>query len=92
MNEGKPASYFSLGLFSGIDAVLGVSMGDIVNTLPLSSELKAALIKNSGNMGQVLLALKQLEKGEEPKMLCSLSTAYWQGLTWADNLMGAIAD
>jgi EAL and modified HD-GYP domain-containing signal transduction protein len=92
MNENNPSDYFSLGLFSAIDAVLGVEMSSIVESLPLKRELKLALTKNSGNMGQVLLLLKQLEKGDKTAPLLSLDNAYWQGLTWADELMGSMSD
>jgi EAL and modified HD-GYP domain-containing signal transduction protein len=91
MNESKPSNYFSLGLFSGIDAVLGIGMDSVVGSLPLSHELKVALTESSGNMGQVLTSLKQLEKGEQLKTLFSLKEYYWKGLRWADDLMGSIA-
>lgn len=90
MNEGKPSNYFTLGLFSGIDAILGLNMHQVVNSLPLDAELKKALVDSSGNMGQVLSSLKLIERGEQSTTLISLNSVYWKGIAWSDELMDSI--
>ncbi|MCF2948782.1 HDOD domain-containing protein [Paraglaciecola aquimarina] len=90
-NDGE---YFSLGLFSGIDAVLGLNMQQVTEILPLSNELKDALCERRGPMGELLSNLIRFEKNQRPKSenesFKLLNSAYWQGLKWADELMGGI--
>jgi EAL and modified HD-GYP domain-containing signal transduction protein len=47
-------SFFTVGLFSVLDALLGVPMRNIVDELPFSIEMKSALLEEVGRMGDVL--------------------------------------
>ena len=90
MSENRPNDYFSLGLFSGIDAVLGIDMNSLVDVLPMNNDLKAALTKNKGYMGQILSSLKAIERGDSSSTMLSLNNAYWRGVSWSDELMDSI--
>jgi len=46
--------YFSVGLLSTLDALLGLPMEDILITLPLSDEMLEALVSFDGDVGKVL--------------------------------------
>lgn len=93
-NLKNESEYFSLGLFSGIDGVLGLSMEQVTEILPLSTELKEALCSQQGVMGELLVNLIGIEKnqlkGQDNLALRQLKSTYWQGLKWADELMGSI--
>jgi EAL and modified HD-GYP domain-containing signal transduction protein len=47
-------SFFSLGLFSALDILLGMPMSEVVNELPLGDELERALLYKSGELGEAL--------------------------------------
>ncbi len=46
--------YFSVGLLSMLDALLGLPMEEVLLTLPLSTDMKDALANFEGDVGQVL--------------------------------------
>lgn len=51
---GNTQVYFSVGLLSMLDALLGLPMKEVLATLPLSEEIKAALLDYEGDVGEVL--------------------------------------
>lgn len=51
---GDTQVYFSVGLLSMLDALLGLPMEKVLATLPLSEEIKAALLDFEGDVGEVL--------------------------------------
>jgi EAL and modified HD-GYP domain-containing signal transduction protein len=72
-SQGKdPQEHFVVGLFSVLDAFLDEPMSSVIQRLPLSSELSAALVEHSGELGNVL----------ERALACE--RADWQGATVED--------
>ncbi len=55
-------SFFLVGLFSNLGAFFKMPIEDIVIDMPLSNEIKAALIQRFGPMGETLNVLETLEK------------------------------
>jgi len=53
----NPGTLFLLGLFSLLDAILGMPMGEVVELLPLDAKLKSALRRESNNEYQPLFEL-----------------------------------
>ncbi len=51
---GEPDSYFMVGLFSVLDALLNLPMARILKELPLSQEVTAAISNHEGLMGEAL--------------------------------------
>lgn len=47
-------SYFTVGLFSVLDALMRLPMSDVVGELPFSEEMKTALLKREGRLGAAL--------------------------------------
>lgn len=90
------SDFFMLGLFSGLDAVLGISMEKMTQVISLSDELASALNDKIGTMGHLLQTLKQIESYKidaeqyNRNEFSSLNKAYWQGLIWADELMETV--
>ena len=60
----NPDSYFLLGLFSLLDALLGVPMQEIVTQLPLAEEMKQALMGKPNRMYTWLDMAESLERAE----------------------------
>lgn len=56
-------SAYVTGLMSTIDAILDSEMSDIMSSLPLSKEIKSALISNDGDLGHMNLLVKHYELG-----------------------------
>jgi len=83
--------YFMVGLFSTLNAFLKLPMADVVDQLPLSDEVKAALVDQSGEMGSVLWVIRSLEQGNtrmsipgrEQIDLMVISSAYMAANAWA---------
>jgi len=85
----NPANYFTVGLLSVLDALLDISMDQIVNQLPLSEEIIFALLKRQGDMGKTLNYCIAYERGEfDKEQILNLSPqqitdAYLKALQWA---------
>jgi EAL and modified HD-GYP domain-containing signal transduction protein len=61
---GQGPAFFTVGLFSALDAMLDAPMPEIVAQLPLSDEVVAALVRGEGTMGSVLRAVLAYERCE----------------------------
>lgn len=59
-----PSSFFTVGLFSCLDAMLGRPLSLILSGIALAPELEKALLKEKGTLGQVLSAIIDYESGE----------------------------
>jgi EAL and modified HD-GYP domain-containing signal transduction protein len=59
----KPSEQFMLGIFSLLEAMLGLPMATILQTLPLRRETKAALMGATNQLSVPLCMIKNFEKG-----------------------------
>lgn len=64
LNEKHRSSAFLAGMLSLLDIILGVSMGDVLKQLPLSSEIAKALKSREGVWGYLLQMTEIYERGE----------------------------
>lgn len=58
-----PESFFTVGLFSVIDAFVGAPLERILADLPLAGELVAALLRREGELGRTLAGVVAYEDG-----------------------------
>jgi EAL and modified HD-GYP domain-containing signal transduction protein len=63
LDDYTPESSFLMGLFSLIDAILNKPMDDIAITLPVTDEIKEALLGYKNPMYQLLQLIKAYESG-----------------------------
>jgi EAL and modified HD-GYP domain-containing signal transduction protein len=87
---------FTIGLFSVADALLDAPMAEVLESLPFSEEIQAALLRREGPKGELLAAVIAYERGEFPTLPVqgtapSLAGAYRAALEWADEAGRAIA-
>jgi c-di-GMP phosphodiesterase len=77
--------HFTVGLFSVADALLDSPMEDVLETLPFSDEIRAALLRREGPKGELLTTVVAYEQGEFPTDdgEVSLAGAYGESLDWA---------
>ena len=89
-------SFFTVGMFSVLDAMMDMKMEDILKELPLENDILDALLKREGLMGQALNCTLALESQHPEKATFAdlegqtLSEAYLEALSWADQSLGAI--
>lgn len=80
---------FTVGLFSAADALLDLPMAEVLEQLPLSSEVRDALERHEGRRGRVLSTVLRYEQGHFPAGAGQdpgeLAEAYLAALRWADD-------
>jgi len=92
LKHSNTESFFTVGLFSALDAFLDCSMLDALEFLPLSDDIREALLTHTGAMGQVLQCTLACERGEwEAPELNRMKTgivsqSYLAALEWAQSL------
>ena len=89
---------FTIGLFSVSDGLMGAPMEEVLESLPFSDEIRAALLRREGPKGELLNAVLAYERGEFPTAPAvpvapgvSLAGAYRSALEWADEAGRAVA-
>jgi EAL and modified HD-GYP domain-containing signal transduction protein len=86
-------AHFTVGLFSVADALLDSPMEEVLETLPFSEEIRAALLRREGPKGELLTTVVAYEQGEFPAADgdVSLATAYGDAVEYADGAVRAAA-
>jgi EAL and modified HD-GYP domain-containing signal transduction protein len=84
--------HFTVGLFSVADALLDSPMEDVLETLPFSDEIRAALLRREGPKGELLTTVVAYEQGEFPTDdgEVSLSSAYGESVEYAGSAVRAV--
>ncbi len=59
-----PDRCFTAGLFSGLDALLDAPMDELLAKLPLAEGVREALLHRQGEVGRLLEAVIELQRGE----------------------------
>jgi c-di-GMP phosphodiesterase len=83
-------AHFTVGLFSVVDAFMNMRMQDVLSELPLSPDVSAALLDQSGPLGEVLAWVLTYERGRfeclapAPQADAMLRDAYVVALRFAD--------
>lgn len=91
----RPVNHFIVGLLSRLDALLDISMEDLMRQVPLSQEVKAALVNREGDLGLILSEVDHYESGrfEELRWLLDKSyyeVAYRHSSAWARQIQQAM--
>ncbi len=88
-----PEAFFTAGLLSLMDAVMGAPMAEIIETLPLTHELKEGLETREGPYGRALQTVELLEDGiprrfdKEGLVAARIARLYLEATRWADDAM-----
>ncbi len=89
-------SFFTVGLFSLMDALMGMPMGRLLETLPFSDEVKSALTERSGVRGEAVACAETLEQGapDGAEFLGlsgeAIADCYLEAVNWADNAVSSM--
>ncbi|MCC3750857.1 MAG: EAL domain-containing protein [Halorhodospira halophila] len=88
---------FTIGLFSGLDAVLDLAMDEICDQLPLEAEIREALIHRAGPYGCILAAAIAQEQADWSRLdefsmpARQLNRFYLESVRRADEHYAALA-
>jgi EAL and modified HD-GYP domain-containing signal transduction protein len=89
-------SYFFAGLFSVLEALLDCPMEQVLADLTVSDEIRAALIDQSGPIGQALCCAMNYERPHwegvqfQGLELAQIRDYYLEAISWANDLLAEI--
>jgi EAL and modified HD-GYP domain-containing signal transduction protein len=89
-------SFFLVGLFSVMDALMDMNMPEIVASLPLDHEIAQALLSQEGTLGLALRSVLAYERGNWDDVYhlgldsSTLTDAYLQAVVWAEASLEAL--
>ncbi|MCJ8340102.1 MAG: HDOD domain-containing protein [Pseudomonadales bacterium] len=89
------SGYMIAGMMSGVNALLDIEQKELLEQIPLTQEIKAAIIKGTGVMGNILRNTIHFGEGNWQQMSADFDTdiyakAYLESLDWACNSMHCI--
>lgn len=88
-------AFFTVGLFSVMDAMMDAPLEQVLDALPLNDEARIALLERQGPLGDALAAVVAYERGElaEVERLLpglNMTELYLAAVHWADAACGAL--
>ncbi|ROR34270.1 EAL and HDOD domain-containing protein [Inmirania thermothiophila] len=90
----EPQAAFTAGLLSTVDAYLDQPMEAVVEALPLTAELRAALARHEGPLGTLLAGVLAYERGDWARARTLLpetaAEIYVEALDWADRVRAGL--
>ena len=93
LNENKVDEYFTVGLFSILDALLDKSMAEVLSVIDLPGPVHAALCEQNGKLGKVLQCVKAYEVNDWNGVqelgldLPTLQKSYFEAMAWMGGLV-----
>lgn len=89
-----PRSAFMMGLISMMDALMGMDMLDLMAQLPLSLEIKDAIMLGEGHLGELLnlvIAFEQAQlNSEASELIVRLNKVWLLSQQWSNEVMSQI--
>ncbi|MEA2079314.1 MAG: HDOD domain-containing protein [Pseudomonadota bacterium] len=88
----RPDSFFTVGLFSALDALMDNTMEEILTQLPLADHISNALLHRQGVHGEVLNCVLAYERGQWEQVksgtlnLSQIRDCYLSALQWAEDV------
>lgn len=94
--SGDPAARFLLGLLSRMDALLGLPMTQVLERLPVSGAVRAALLDKSGPHAAMLMLVEAYEQGDWQQVDAlstddALPALYAEAVSWANDRLAAVS-
>lgn len=95
-NQPRPEVFFTVGLFSVLDAMLDTTLEKILEQVPLSQDVKQALTQHTGKLGESLRCVLAYENGELEAIYfgsldgTTIAECYLDAVEWADESIGLL--
>nr|WP_320134983.1 HDOD domain-containing protein [uncultured Amphritea sp.] len=91
----NPGSYFMTGMMSNLHLLLDTDRESMLSEVPLSDEIKNAILLNEGDMGETLLYVSNYEAGDWDLLPTSFDSnlyesCYRKALDWSKEAMQAL--
>jgi EAL and modified HD-GYP domain-containing signal transduction protein len=89
-------TYFTIGLFSVVDALMDVSLVEVLRQLPFSPEILDALLRYEGPGGELLHGVLAYERGDFGELMGLMPAGtppadfYAQAVEWATDASGGL--
>lgn len=77
-NRPLPLNHFIVGLLSRLDAMMDISMDELVEQLPLGRESRLALLHREGSQGEILAEVERYEQGNFAQLGEVLEPVYYE--------------
>jgi len=93
MNYNNEEKYFLAGMLSMIDVCMGIELLEVLESLPLPTELANAIVNRSGKIGTALTQVEQYTKGglvADEEIENALKDTYIEAVMWADYLCSTL--
>ena len=90
----RSGAFFTVGLFSLLDAFTDTRLDDLLQRLPLSAELMAGLLNNDGRLGETLAAVRAWESGLQPDDQFDaelMQRSYVDAIDWTNTTLSGLA-
>ena len=89
------SGYMIAGMISGANALLDVEMNELLAQIPLSQEIKSAIMEGRGQMGKILHNTISFSRGDWSKISKDTDDkiygiAYRESLHWVSDSLGAV--
>ncbi len=98
MAQQNTAAFFTVGLFSALDALLDTPMSEVLKSLPLSDDITQALLRQEGLLGRTLHCVLAYERGSwDDLTLLNLEPsqirhAYLEAIAWATETSSTLTE
>jgi EAL and modified HD-GYP domain-containing signal transduction protein len=93
LGSASPDAAFTVGLFSNLGVLLGVDLESALHDLPLTLDVKDALLGKDGPLGELLTVVTRYESarfGEVPQVMAMvMGGIYVDAIRYADGVMGS---
>jgi len=90
----NPRSAFMLGLMSMMDLLMAMEMSELMAQLPLSIEIKDAILLREGRLGKLLNLVVAFEhaqlNGRSPELVIKLNKAWIESQKWTNEVMSQV--
>lgn len=89
----KPDSFFTVGLFSTLDAMMDQSFDVLLAELPLTDDAKDGLMNQTGSYGEALKCALAMENSDLSVIdfmgldLMEMSNLYLEAIKWSDDML-----
>jgi len=87
----RPDTFFTVGLFSALDALMDNTMEEILTQLPLAEHIANALLHSQGIHGEILSCVLAYERGDWDEVksgtlsMSRIRDCYLSALQWAED-------
>ena len=95
LDRANSAELFTLGLFSVIDALMDIPLGEVLDRIPFPQDMRDALISHDGDKGLLLACITALEVGDvdhAETIIPNVNELYLAALAWANHAQHPLFD